>query len=40
MWNENTSIYEPEVVKIKNLLIRQGIVPESAFEPLSGHSAA
>lgn len=32
MWNENTSIYEPEVVKIKNLLIRQGIVPESAFE--------
>ena len=32
MWNENTSIYEPEVVKIKNLLIRQGIVSESAFE--------
>ena len=32
MWNENTSIYEPEVVKIKNLLIREGIVPESAFE--------
>lgn len=32
MWNENTSTYEPEVVKIKNLLIRQGIVSESAFE--------
>lgn len=32
MWNENTSIYEPEVVKIKNLLIREGIVSESAFE--------
>ena len=31
MWNENTSIYEPEVVKIKNLLIQKGIVPESAF---------
>lgn len=32
MWNENTSTYEPEVVKIKNLLIRQGIVSESALE--------
>ena len=32
MWDKNTSIYEPEVVRIKNAILENGLAEASAFE--------
>ena len=32
MWDKSTSIYEPEVVAIKNAILEKGLADASAFE--------